>query len=671
MTTAFYGATAASMTASDQGRLAEWNRTDAEFDSEKRVHDLFDQQALRTPEKTAVICRDQFLTYAGLRNRAQQLARRLRNLGVGPETIVAISMERSLDMMVAMLAVLNAGGAYLPLDPAFPPERVAFMLKDSGARVILTQRRLKNRLAGSGAIVVSLDESGLDRDATDASETLASASPASSLAYLMYTSGSTGTPKGVMVEHRNVMNFFAGMDRVIGTEAGVWLAVTSISFDISVLELLWTLGRGFTVVLQTGKNGLAATGDYSIAAQITRHRVTHFQCTPTLARALIRWPETLSAMKLLRKLFLGGEALPLSLANQLGEALGAEIFNMYGPTETTVWSTTHKLARSAGSVPIGRPIANTRIYIVGEDGGLAPIGAAGELYIGGAGVTRGYWQRPELTAEKFVVNSFEPERHELLYRTGDLVRYRDDGEIEFIGRTDQQVKIRGFRIELGEIETVLGAHPGVGEVAVVARRDQAGNRQLAAYVVAKPGLRVGSQELRSFARQKLPEYMIPSVVSFLAAMPLTPNGKTDRKALPAPSFNAIGETAKLDRDNTELERFIADLWQDALGFDTVGLEVNLFDLGANSLSVAEVATSLRQKLKRGIPLTDFFAHPTIAALAAHLSGANGRNGNSTDHAARGAARRQALLARAQAEVQTTPIQPNSSARSIVAISPKQ
>ena len=644
----FDGTMAVSLKAPDHCRFDQWNRTEVEFDCGKLVHDLFDEEALRTPEKTAIICGDRVLTYAGLREKVHRLARRLRVLGVGPETVVAIFMERSIDMVAAMLGVLEAGGAYLPLDPGFPPERVRFMLEDSDTRVILTHQRLKNRLGNSHAIVVSLDEPDMDHHATDWAISASSNPAAYSLAYLMYTSGSTGTPKGVMVEHRNVLNFFAGMDRIVGVEEGVWLAVTSISFDISVLELLWTLSRGFTVVLQSDRNGLAATGDYSIASQITKHRVTHFQCTPTLVRALTRFPETLAAMKQLRKLFLGGEALPLSLANQLGEVLNAEIFNMYGPTETTVWSTTHKLAGSSDSVPIGRPIANTRVYIVDEHGGLAAVGAAGELFIGGAGVTRGYWRRPELTAEKFVVNTFEPERRGILYRTGDLARYRDGGEIEFIGRTDQQIKIRGFRIELGEIETVLGIHPAVHEAVVVVRRDRADNPQLVAYVVAKLGLTVNALELKVFARQKLPEYMVPSAISFLDAMPLTPNGKTDRKALPNPNFNSTEESTKDDHASTELERVIAELWQDALGVDAVGLQVNLFDLGANSLSVAEVATSLRQNLKREIPLVDFFAYPTIAALAAHLSGANGRNENSMDQRDRGGARRQALLRRTRA-----------------------
>ena len=633
------------MTSQDKARLAEWNLTDVEFESHKCVHDLLEAQALLTPEKTAVICRDRSVTYRELWEKARRLAIHLRRLGVGPETIVAIMMDRSLDMMVALLGVLKAGGAYLPLDPAFPAERIAFMLKDSDARVALTQSSYRSRLAESPATVIALDEFDFDHETSDSRGTLTNVQPASSLAYLIYTSGSTGTPKGVMIEHRNVVSFFAGMDRVIGIEQGVWLAVTSISFDISVLELLWTLSRGFTVVLQSEKNGLAATGDYSIAAQIARHRVTHFQCTPTLAGSLVRSPETVSAMRTLRKVLLGGEALPVSLANWLRKAIGAEIINMYGPTETTVWSTTHKLVATDGSAPIGRPIANTRIYIVDEQGMLAPIGAAGELYIGGAGVTRGYFRRPELTAERFIANSFDPGRDGKLYRTGDLARYRDDGEIEFIGRTDQQVKIRGFRIELGEIETVLGAHPAVQEAVVVAHRDRADNLQLVAYVVPKTGVSVSQQELKLHAGKELPEYMIPAVVSFLSAMPLTPNGKTDRKALPNPSLDATVETAKGGYASTELEKIIAELWQDSLGLDAVGLQVNLFDLGANSLSVAEVAMSLRQRLKREIALTDFFAYPTIAALAAHLSGGNGRSGNSKDLADHGAARRQALLAR--------------------------
>jgi amino acid adenylation domain-containing protein len=632
------------MTSHDQARLAQWNRTDVTYESDKCVHDLLEAQALASPEKTALICRENSLTYRELWQRARRLALHLRGHGVGPETVVAIMMDRSLDMMVAMLAVLKAGGAYLPLDPAFPADRVAFMLNDSDARVVLTQSSYKNRLVDSNAIVVALDEFDFD-SRSPFSAAPAGDQPAHSLAYLIYTSGSTGTPKGVMVEHRNVVNFFAAMDRVIGTEPGVWLAVTSISFDISVLELLWTLSRGFTVVLQASEDGLGATGDYSIAAQINRHRVTHFQCTPTLAKALTRSPETLSAMRRLRKLFLGGEALPLSLANQLGASIDAEIFNMYGPTETTVWSTTHKLNKAAASIPIGTPIANTRVYVVDDEGALAVIGAAGELYIGGDGVTRGYWRRPELTAEKFIANCFDSQPGGKLYRTGDLVRLRDDGEIEFIGRTDQQVKIRGFRIELGEIETTLGAHPAVNEAVVVARRDHSDNAILAAYVVARPGANVSAGALKDHARRTLPDYMIPSSISFIAAMPLTPNGKTDRKALPNPAPERALEPATSSSAGTDLERVIAELWEDALGLDTVELKVNLFDLGANSLSVAEVATTLRQKLKREIPLTDFFSHPTISALAAHLSG---RNGESANHPDRGAARRQALLSRGRA-----------------------
>ncbi|MBF6571304.1 MAG: non-ribosomal peptide synthetase [Candidatus Binataceae bacterium] len=655
------GTTGAATTASGaQSHLPEWNRTEVAVDSRKCVYDLFDEQVLRTPDRIAVICRDQALTYAGLHERAQRLAHRLGSLGAGPETIVVISMERSVEMMVALLGVLKAGAAYLPIDPGFPADRIAFMLHDSAARVILTQRHLAARFANSPATVMALGEAGYDEAGLDSIETRGREVPSSALAYLMYTSGSTGKPKGVMVEHRNVVNFFAGMDRVIGAQAGVWLAATSISFDISVLELLWTLTCGFTVVVQPGADCLSATGEYSVSVQLSRHRVTHFQCTPTLARILIRSPEVLVAMKGLKKLFLGGEALPLTLANQLREALPAEIFNLYGPTETTVWSTAHKLAGVTDSVPIGRPIANTRTYIIDEAGKLAAIGAAGELYIGGAGVTRGYWKRPDLTAERFVVNRFEPGRLEILYRTGDIVRRREDGEIEFIGRTDQQVKLRGFRIELGEIEAVLGIQPAVQEVAVVTRGERGNDPQLVAYVVAKPGRTVTSQELKIHAREKLPEYMVPPVIRFLGAMPRTPNGKTDRNALPNPSFDAAGAAERGGFARTELEGIITEVWREALAIDDVGLHVNLFDLGATSLSVAEAAISLRQKLDREIPLTDLFAYPTIAALASYLSGTNGSRGNSSGDQTRGTARRQTLLRRTRAAAATALTRPRGS-----------
>ena len=625
--------------------LVEWNRTELQFDERKCIHQLFEEQSVRTPGATAVVCRDQKLSYEELNQLAERLAAHLSsNLGVGPEAVVAICMEPSLNLTVALLGILKAGGAYLPVDPAFPAERVAFMLRDSKAMVIVTQPGLNGRFSESNARVVVLDDGC---EFTAPAKVVESAVQAENLAYLMYTSGSTGTPKGVMVEHRNVVNFFAAMDHILGTGSGVWLAVTSISFDISVLELLWTLTRGFTVIVQAEEDKLIAQGRHSLAEQLGRHNVTHLQCTPTLARMLIRLPGALSAMKSVRQLLLGGEPLPPALAQQLSKELGAEIHNMYGPTETTVWSTTHRLSDSEQeSIPIGRPIANTSIYIIDQHLRPVPIGSSGELYIGGKGVARGYWNRPELTAERFISNPFSGDPADRLYRTGDLARYRENGVIEFLGRVDHQVKIRGFRIELGEIESVLRNHPLVREVVVDTLESSSGHPQLVAYVVAADGQSRDDRVLQIYARQKLPAYMIPAAFVFVDRMPTTPNGKVDRKALAALAAARKSAIPNNSASATDLETVIARVWQEALGVDAVGLHENFFDLGANSLIVAEVAVSLREMCKLDVRLTDLFAYPTISALAAKLcTGRESRNAAS-EGAERGVQRRNALQHRA-------------------------
>jgi amino acid adenylation domain-containing protein len=630
------------LTERERRLLVDWNRNEAESDERKCVHQLFDEQADATPGAKAVVFRDQALTYEELNERSERLAAHLRyGLGVGPETVVAICMEPSLGLTVALLGILKAGGAYLPVDPAFPAERISFMLQDSQATVILTQPKLRGRFSGQTAEVMVID-SGLEFAAIEANRLERTAGP-HNLAYLMYTSGSTGTPKGVMVEHRNVVNFFAGMDRVVGTEPGVWLSVTTISFDISVLELLWTLTRGFTVVVQAEEDKLIAAGRYSLREQFKRHHVTHLQCTPTLARMLIRLPGVLPAITSLRKLFLGGEPLPASLAQQLGKELTAEIQNMYGPTETTVWSTTFRLGGSErNAIPIGRPIANTSIYILDQHLRMVPVGANGELYIGGKGVARGYWRRPELTAERFISNPFSSDPADRLYKTGDLARYREDGVIEFLGRIDQQVKIRGFRIELGEIESVLGRYPGVREVVVTAAESPSGQQQLIAYLVAEDGWAGDVGELQSYSRRKLPGYMIPAAFVRVDRLATTPNGKVDRKAL-----GGLAKSAEPDRSATDLENTISRVWRDALGLDAVGLQDNFFDLGANSLIVAEVAVDLQQNCNLGVRLADLFAYPTIRALAAHLSGKENDQSVVRVGAQRGTLRREALLKRAR------------------------
>jgi len=576
----------------------------------------------------------------------------LRSRGVGTETPVGICLDRSPAMVIGMIAALKAGGAYLPLDPAFPADRVAFMVADSAARAIVTQAGLRNRFAETQATVIDL-EADADAIARSTPANLADPAGGARLAYLIYTSGSTGKPKGVMVEHRNVMNFFAAMDQILRPpdDPGVWLAVTSISFDISVLELLWTLARGFTVVIQPEEGKLETTGEVSIPAQIARHQVTHLQCTPAHARMLTRSADALAAMQALRVLLVGGEAFPVALAQHLREALPARIINMYGPTETTVWSASFELEQAESTVPIGRPIANTQIQILDTELQPVPIGEIGELYISGAGVARGYWRRPELTAECFSANPFATAPNDRLYRTGDLARYRTDGAIEFMGRADFQIKIHGFRIEIGEIEAVLGGHPGIREAVVIAEETPAGDPQLAAYLVARPDQGLSAAEVRIYARQKLPKYMVPVRFTFLSALPLTPNRKVDRKALAAPR-TADQSPMPEAGERTELEQTIVKIWQELLGITAIGLRTNFFDLGATSLTVAEAATCLREALRREIKLTDLFAYPTVAALAAHLGGGPPTIDATNAASDRGAARLDALAGRASRRRET-------------------
>ncbi|HEX4208861.1 MAG TPA: amino acid adenylation domain-containing protein [Candidatus Binataceae bacterium] len=611
-----------------------------EADLPPLIHEIIRQQARLTPERTAAIFHDRALSYRELIDQVNRLSSHLRRCGVGAECVVGVCIERSLEMLIALIAVLDAGGAYLPLDPAFPSERIAFMISDSGAAAVVTQKELAARFTCSPVQMIEIDQ--MPEFADDGFWAASSKPEPASLAYLMYTSGSTGTPKGVMVEHRNVANFFEGMDEVLGAEPGVWLALTSISFDISVLELLWTLARGYTVVVQGDEEKLVA-GKYGIAEQIRCHQVTHLQCTPTMAELLARRPPVMEGLKTLRKLLIGGEALPVVLGDLLSRTVAGGVLNMYGPTETTIWSTS-ALVEPGEAVTIGRPIVNTQIYIFGEDGRECPNGAAGEIYIGGAGVARGYWQRPELTAERFVVRAFggTPAR---MYRTGDLGRYRPGGTLDFIGRVDQQIKLRGYRVELGEIEAVLRQHAAVAQ-AVVNPYDYEGASHLAAYIVAEGAHTITDDELRVLARRKLPEYMVPSVFVFLPELPATQNGKIDRKALPPPDPPKLTDDVGSIASATIMEKKIAGVLGDALGIPLVGLKQNFFDMGATSLIVAEAAVTLREVLNLPLKITDLFAHPTVSALASFLGSREAAD--ATPGIERGNARRAALARRRRA-----------------------
>lgn len=976
-----------------QQLLVEWNDTHKEFPKEKCIHTLFEEQAGRTGDAVAIVSGDEEITYRELNERADVVASELAEMGVGPDTRVAICIERSVEMIVGLLGILKAGGAYVPLDPTYPKERLAFMLEDSEALVLITQKHLQAEFKfESPNLKVLFLEEGWGLRGSNSVETHAPRSTlhaSRNLAYVIYTSGSTGKPKGVMVTHRNVVNFFAGMDQVLGTEPGVWLAVTSISFDISVLELFWTLTRGFKVVIHregdvrrptartagrtarqkqidfslfyfgsdsggrggdkyrlllegakfADENGFAAIWtperhfnsigglypnpsltstaiamitrriqiragsvvlplhdpvrvaeewavvdnlsngraavsfasgwhqndfalapenysrrkevmlqgietirrlwrgesvprtngsgepieikifpqpvqrelpiwltssgnadtfqiagelgldvlthlfgqsfadltkkleiyraawskaghshegrvgvmmhtfvwkdsaeawdkvrgplcDYlrtyrqlsktanpnqssvrsssaetpevlerllldaaqryfessglfgtpetalqmvdklrglgvdeiaclidfgidtdsalaslrnlnqlrelsnrsdassdsdsadppvSIADQILRHKVTHMQCTPSLAGTLVLTEKSASALQSLKMLLVGGEALPISLAQKLNEILPGRVFNMYGPTETTIWSATHRVGNESHTVPIGRPIANTEIYIL--DPNLQPqaVGVPGDLFIGGEGVARGYLNRPELTAEKFIRHPFSPDFTARLYRTGDVARYRADGVIEFLGRMDNQVKIRGHRIELGEIESKLARHPTVRDAVVVAREIAPGDKRLIAYLLASNGHIAGAGELRQFLTQDLPEHMVPSAFVELEKFPLTPNGKVDRKALPSPEAIPATRDHAYVPPQSNSERAIAEVWQELLRVQQVGLHDNFFDLGGNSLLVVQAQARLREVLGADLPVVRLFQYPTVSALAKFLS----------------------------------------------------
>jgi amino acid adenylation domain-containing protein len=601
-------------------QLLEWNRTEADYPRSSTIAELFAAQAARTPDAVAVIAQGRTLTYRELDESANRLARRLQNLGVKPDTLVGVAMGRSETLVVSLLGILKAGGAYVPLDPTYPPDRLSLVIEDSQMPVLLTTAASRAHLPPAAAGVTILDAEDTVFERESAKAVVSQATP-TNFAYVIYTSGSTGKPKGVMVENRNVVNFFTGMDRAIGCAPGVWLAITSVSFDISVLELLWTLTRGCTVVVH-GDEGSA-----TIADEITRYRVTHLQMTPSLARMLTLDPRAYSALGSLKQMLLGGEAVPAALIHHLRQVFKGEIHNMYGPTETTIWSTTCRVEDRDTSVSIGRPIANTQIYILDPDFNPVPVGEIGELFISGDGLARGYWRRPELTAERFMtIPGLGPDR---IYRTGDLARFLPDGNIHFLGRADYQIKLRGHRIEPGEIESVLEKFPGVRQAAVVLREDREGDKRLVAYLVAETAgsaaaLRAAG-DLRAAAGAKLPDFMVPSAFVFLNELPLTGNGKIDRKALltlPPPNL-AFAAASHGAEPSSETERVVARAWQLALGIPSVGLNDNFFDLGAHSLTVAEAHAKLEEVLGREIALLDLFQFTTVSALAAHLDAESG------------------------------------------------
>ena len=589
--------------------LREWNDTARDYGHPLCVHEMFRQQAERTPRRVAVAFGSEHLTYGELHDRSLRLAAHLRTLGVGRGDLVGVLVERGLDMVVGLLGVLEAGAAYVPLDPAYPPDRVAFMLEDSGARVVLTQASLASHVPGQ-ARWMALDELRWEElperleDPATVAET--------DRAYVIYTSGSTGRPKGVQIPHGALGNFLRSMQEQPGfTADDTLLAVTTLSFDIAGLELYLPLVSGGRTVLlsrETAWDGVA------LAAALDATGATVMQATPATWRLLI---DTGWRGKPGLKALCGGEALPRELAAELLTRTG-ELWNVYGPTETTIWSTLDRVVSADAEPSIGRPIANTQVYVLDPRLRPVPVGVHGELYIGGAGVALGYLNRPELTAERFVPDPFSSKPGARLYRTGDRARMREDGRIEYLGRVDFQVKLRGFRIELGEIEAALGAQPGVKQAVASVYERSASDRQLVAYIIASRQPPPEPAALREALGESLPYYMIPSAFVLLDAFPLTPNGKIDRKALPEPGVEAASaEEEVAPRDGTELA--IAEVWKAVLGRERVSVYDNFFELGGHSLLLARVHRDLVTTLNTDVSIVEMFQYPTIEALAQRIA----------------------------------------------------
>ncbi|HVE64986.1 MAG TPA: amino acid adenylation domain-containing protein, partial [Thermoanaerobaculia bacterium] len=591
------------------------NRTAAPYPSDLTIHGLFERQVERTPDAVAVLSGQERVRYAELNTMANRIAGELRRRGVGPETVVGLCLERGVGMVAAMLGVLKTGGAYLPLDAQYPARRLAFMVSDSGAPLLLTERALRGRVpALEGTLPILIEEVSRSEPPTPAPEVSPEA-----LAYLIYTSGSTGLPKGVLVHHRAVVNLLTAMQAVPGfSDSDVLAAVTTTSFDIAGLELFLPLISGGRLAILTREQ---ASDGAEIARELQDRGATVFQATPATWRMLLDsgW----SGSPALRMLC-GGEALPADLARAL-EPRGRELWNLYGPTETTIWSSAHRVAGSeAGLVPIGRPIANTRMYVLDRAGQPTPAGVAGELHIAGDGLARGYWNRPEATAEKFVPDAFgDPGGR--LFRTGDLARYRSDATLEYLGRLDHQIKLRGLRIELQEIEAHLSEHPGVRESVVVARVAELGDKTLVAYLAGTGQEDVEPGALRSFLKDRLPDYMVPASYVWMAALPRNKSGKVDRAALPEPERAQPRSEGGFVAPRSAREEALAGIFAQVLRLDRVGARDDFFELGGHSLLATQVVSRIRENLRIEVPVRQLFETPIVSDLAEAIGRSSGHS----------------------------------------------
>ncbi len=603
--------------------LYKWNETDVPTPQDQCIHQLFEAQVERTPEAIALVFEDKSLRYCELNRRANQLAHYLLRLGVGPDVLVGICLERRLEMIIGLLGILKAGGAYVPLDPAYPRERLAFMLTDTQTPVLLTQAHLTGRLTRSNGLhVLCLDANreALSREsgANPVTETVSS-----NLAYVVYTSGSTGNPKGVAGHHKGTVNnvyWTWGAFPYVSQE--VCCQITSLNFIDSVVEIFTPLLQGIQTIIisdEVVKNPPQLTQTLAI------HRVTRIILVPSLLRAVLETcPDLRSRLPHLKTWFTGGEAVTAELVQRFQKSMPQCVLtNGYGSSEVSCDATWYEAGevQSLSCVPIGRPISNIQAYILDPCLQPVPVGVPGELHIGGIGLARGYLNQPALTAEKFIANPFGTEPEARLYKTGDLTRYLPDGNIEFLGRIDHQVKIRGFRIELGEIERVLERHPAIRETVVIVREDVPGDKRLAAYVCFARNQTLSFGELRTALRQNLPSYMVPATFVLLDSLPLTPNGKVDRQALPTPAGTRPELETAFVTPRTPEEKTTARLWAEILNIDQVGIHDNFFELGGDSLLAAQILSLLHQTFQTTSPrlsLRSLFEAPTVAQFVSKI-----------------------------------------------------
>jgi amino acid adenylation domain-containing protein len=594
--------------------LSDWNDTAADYDR-RCLHEIVADQAGRTPDAIAVVSGLDRLTYHELEARSNQLARELLAAGVTSGMLVGIALERSVELLVSMLAVLKTGAAYVPIEPTYPPQRQEFMLADAQAPVLITQERFLGAVDPRGAAIVCVDRDR-ERIGAHGTEPVGIPGDPEQLAYVIYTSGSTGQPKGVEVTHRSVANLMAYMTQAPGIGPGDVLAnLTTPAFDLSVPDWYLPLTTGARLVIVPRE---ATLDGVELADWLTRAGATFVQATPTTWQLLVDagWKGSAGL-----KIVCGGEALPRALADEL-RARGASLWHMYGPTETTVWSSILQLEPGEGAIPLGGPIANTTLYVLDRNRAPVPIGVAGELYIGGDGLALGYHGRPDLTAERFVADPFATAGSApgaRLYRTGDLVRWREGGTLEFHGRIDQQVKLRGFRIELGEIEAVLDSHHDVSAAAAIVREDSPGDQRIVAYVVPAGQQRPDVEHLRRLLKTKLPPFMVPSAFVVLDSFPVTANGKLDRRALPPPDGARPDLARGYVAPETPVEEALAEIWRQVLGVDRVGIDDDFFDLGGHSMLAVKMLAQVHDELGLELGLGAVFDHSTIRGLAGSLT----------------------------------------------------